>query len=146
MHWTQLAYPVGLAVAVWIGRPDWRPIALLYANFFGTILLSESKMNVAILDLATVAALIYVFTRFAIALACVFAAIIPVYALGAQIGWPSATTYAIVDLAALAIWGIVAGGGSGTRIVAFDPVAGWLSGRPFSAAGYVSARNHRQDT
>jgi len=149
MHWTQITYAALLVLAIWHGRPDWRIAAICVCNFTGTMALAVSQTWVAILDLATICALIVIMTPKALALAAIFAAIIPVYMVGTTQNWPVALTYGIVDVFGLAILGVLSSGTGGRGI------RSWSLGRlrnsggsgavPAGGGAQVSRPHHRQD-
>ncbi len=138
----QIAYLTGLAVAVWWGRPDWRLVALLLANFVGTMTFASSPYNVAILDLVTACLFIVIGTGKAKILAAVFGAVAAVCVFGKMAQLSHNTIYAIVEISALAIFGVVAsgGGGAGNRISDLDSRRASIS-RPVEVRSFMARRS-----
>lgn len=112
-------WQIGIAVlyiaAILWGRPDNRLTATVFANFAGTMFLADSPHSVAVLDLVCLCVLLRIGTIQGDLLAAIFATLIPVYVLGHLMEWPQYTVYAIVDIAAIAIAGILASGTGGYR-------------------------------
>lgn len=113
MELSQIFYAALLTGAIWWGRPDWRLSLICVSNFLGTMTLAASPIAVGVLDMATIAALIFIATPRAFALAAVFAALVPIYPVGAFLTLPAFAIYAIVDLLGYAIPGILSGGSGG---------------------------------
>lgn len=112
----QSVYFLLLIWAVLIGRPDVRVVVAVFANLLLTITLASSTSWVAVLDLATACFLIWVGGKQANYLSFVYSLLVPVYVTGDAIGLTKYTTYAIVDIAAIAILLLLIGPGGGRRI------------------------------
>lgn len=109
----QIAYTALLALAIWYGKPDWKIAALCIGNFTGTMALAESPLSVGVLDMTTATLFIAIGTRQAKQLALAFSLIPIVYVLGVKLQWSFFTIYAIADVFAVVILGVLASGSGG---------------------------------
>ena len=132
----QIAYAALLACAIWHGKPDWRIAAVCVLNFAGTMALADGPISVGILDMITVSLLITIGTRQAKKLALAFTILPAVYIVGTYLAWHYFTIYAIADLSAVVILGVLANGSGGnskrTRYAHFN--LGRVTGRLSSQA------------
>lgn len=115
MDLSQISYAALLFGAIWWGGPDWRLSALCVGNFLGTMILSASPLSVGVLDMTTIALLIYIGTWRGYALAFIFAVLVPIYVIAAYLAWSIDATYAIIDPLGYAIPGVLASGRGGHR-------------------------------
>ena len=112
----QISYAVLLVAAVWWGRPDWRLVTLCALNFVGTMILSASPVAVGVLDMSTIALLVLIGSGRALALASIFAVLVPIYVIGDYLSWSEYAIYTVVDILGIAILGVLAGGSGGRGI------------------------------
>ena len=124
MHWTQIAYALilctALASAFWRGQNSWLLMAVMSVNFVATYELSDSFVDVSIVDLMCAACLLgrsqvasMVALLFALMVALLFALMVPVYLAAWALQWQNSTTYAIVDVLAYLQCALIGGIGGG---------------------------------
>jgi hypothetical protein len=99
MHWSQIAFGLALFAACYSGRRDRRIVAVMIANFAGTLAFNASPLSVAIVDLASVAVLAFGTIR-ARVVAAFFVAMAAIYPIAYAAGLDRATIYTIVDVLA----------------------------------------------
>ena len=110
MDWSQYLYVSALALAVLIDRG--RLSAIMVANFAATVAFASAPQMVAVADMLTIAALLFIDARARI-IAALFVTMQPVYFLGNLFGVQNATTYTIVDCIAYLQLAVVGRGGWG---------------------------------
>lgn len=138
MDWSQEAYLASLGLALIIGRPAPVVVLAMVGNLLATMILTQSLVAVAVADLAAAAVLLGGGER-AVAVAALFAVMVPVYFAAYLAGWPAATTYAIVDALAYLQCGIIAHVDHGMGRLARG-VGGFFGARRVSMAARGNAR------
>lgn len=113
----QISYAVLLIAAVWFGRPDWRLATLCAVNFLGTMMLAPFPISVGVLDMSTIALLVLIGSGRALALAAIFAVLVPIYVIGGYLSWSDYAIYTVVDILGYSILGVLASGSGGRGIV-----------------------------
>lgn len=102
------------------------------------MILASNPVTVGVLDMVSIALLIHIGTWRGLALAAIFASLVPVYILGERFEWPPSATYAIVDVLGYSIILVLASGNGGNRNKRRADAAGSAGGSVSAPQGHVA--------
>jgi len=105
----QIAFLGLFALAVLLGRPDWRIAAIWLVSFGVCMAHAGDEMALAAISVATAAFFSIVETRRAQVVAGLYATMAFSYVFGVAFAWPESTTYGIVELLGVAALGVIGG-------------------------------------